>query len=316
MRSSKSPTSSIPGTMKPVATSPTSSPPVATPPSAGSTSSPVSASSPATSPSSPVKVKSPAPQPPKSHPVTLQPAITAQSPSSPSAPPCNESDGLLPPSTTYPSGLQCLMNLDYLFLNQNLGSLQSFAGWDVDNKYVSVMTAKNETIFYVAEESGVCGRVFLDNYRSCEFIIFDRDHHEVLRMIRPFRFHNCCCPCYLQVLEIYSGNTLLGSVTQEWSLWRPKFFIRDASGTPVMKLLGPIIYFWAGVTFKVKSMDSKHRIGRIQKTLGGISSKDSTIDLSNDKFTISFPHDLDVKIKAILLGACFLMDFMCFDRVD
>lgn len=34
------------------------------------------------------------------------------------------SDGLLPPNMTYPSGLECLMNLDYLFLNQNLGSLQ------------------------------------------------------------------------------------------------------------------------------------------------------------------------------------------------
>ena len=56
---------------------------------------------------------------------------------------------------------------------------------------------------------------------------------------------------FSQVLEVYSGNTLLGSVTQEWSLWRPKFYVRDASGQPVLMIKGPLIRFCIDVTFKV-----------------------------------------------------------------
>ena len=35
-----------------------------------------------------------------------------------------------------------------------------------------------------------------------------------------------------------------------------------------------------------------------------------------DNFGISFPMDLDVKIKATLLGAVFLIDFMFFEETE
>lgn len=56
---------------------------------------------------------------------------------------------------------------------------------------------------------------------------------------------------FLQVLEVYSRDTLLGSVTQEWSIWQPKFYIRDASGQPVLMIKGPLIRFCIDVIFKV-----------------------------------------------------------------
>ncbi|KAG5330963.1 PLS2 scramblase, partial [Acromyrmex heyeri] len=109
---------------------------------------------------------------------------------------------------------------------------------------------------------------------------------------------------FSQVLEVYSGNTLLGSVTQEWSLWRPKFYVRDASGQPVLMIKGPLIRFCIDVIFKVKSMDEKHRVGMIRKHWSGFAREMFTV---SDMFGIHFPRDLDVKIKAVLLGACILI---------
>ena len=36
----------------------------------------------------------------------------------------------------------------------------------------------------------------------------------------------------------------------------------------------------------------------------------------SDIFGISFPMDLDVRMKAVLLAACFLIDFMYFEKTQ
>ncbi|XP_011350285.1 phospholipid scramblase 1-like isoform X2 [Ooceraea biroi] len=195
------------------------------------------------------------------------------------------------------------MNLDYLFVNQKIELLQAFTGWETKNRY-TITNLNGETVFYVAEESDVCARLCLSKYRPCEFDIFDQNRQQILRIVRPFRCDSCCCPCYLQTIEVYSGSTLLGSVTQEWSLWRPTFYIRDASGEPVLTIKGPILRFCIDVSFKVKSMDEKHRVGVIQKQWSGFGRELFTV---SDMFGISFPRDLDVKIKAVLLGAALLI---------
>ncbi|KAM0727371.1 Phospholipid scramblase 2 [Formica fusca] len=252
--------------------------------------------------------KYPASNPPQPG-VEMQPVVTA--PLQPNAPVLSPG-GWLPPSTIYPPGLQYLMELDYLFVNQKIELLQAFTGWETKNRY-TVTDIRGEPVFYVAEESHICWRLCFGKYRSCEFSIFDRDRREVLHMIRPFRCDSCCCPCYLQVLEVYSGNTLLGSITQEWSLWRPIFYIRNASGQPVLMIKGPIIRFCVQVAFKVKSIDGKHRVGKIQKQWSGFAQEFFTV---SDMFGINFPRDLDVNIKAVLLGACLLIDFMYFENQE
>lgn len=51
-------------------------------------------------------------------------------------------------------------------------------------------------------------------------------------------------------------------------------------------------------------MDEKHHIGVIQKEWSGFARELFTV---SDMFGIHFPLDLDVKIKAVLLGACLLI---------
>ncbi|XP_014467349.1 PREDICTED: phospholipid scramblase 2-like [Dinoponera quadriceps] len=252
----------------------------------------------------------------KGHPDAQQPIATAPPPGMfPVSQPhpnaaVTPQGGWSPPNTIYPSGLEYLMGLDYLFVNQKVELLEVFTGFETKNRY-AIMDVTGKPVFYAAEESDVCSRLCLGSARPCDFSVVDLNGREVLRMSRPFRCDSCCCPCCLQIMEIYSGNLLLGTVTQEWSLWRPTFTVRDATGNPVLIIKGPIIRFCIEVVFKVKSLDEKQNVGVIQKNWGGFSRELFT---DADRFGVQFPRDLDVKIKAVLLGACLLLDFMYFEN--
>ena len=56
--------------------------------------------------------------------------------------------------------------------------------------------------------------------------------------------------------------------------------------------------------FQVKSVDDQHTVGMVSKKWQGLVAELFT---DGEYFGVSFPADLDVKIKAVLLGACFLI---------
>lgn len=53
------------------------------------------------------------------------------------------------------------------------------------------------------------------------------------------------------------------------------------------------------------------QVGKVTKQWSGLVREAFT---DADNFGISFPMDLDVNIKAVVLGACFLIDFMFFEK--
>ncbi|XP_025262802.1 phospholipid scramblase 3-like [Camponotus floridanus] len=235
----------------------------------------------------PVPLSSP---PPYSPPVVeMQPSV-ATAPPQPNAP---VPIGWLSPNTTNLLGLQYLMELDYLSVKQTFGLLQFFSGRDTGNNYV-VMDISGEPVFYVAIESSFFSRLLSCETPTFEFIVYDRYRlQEILRMIRLFNS---------KTLEVYSGNTLLGSVTQEWSHCEIVFYIRDASGQPVLIIKN--ISRFCQIIFKVESTDDEHSVGTIQQQ----SSDGSCFNISELSFDINFPRDLDVKMKALLLGAYLFLD--------
>ena len=102
------------------------------------------------------------------------------------------------------------------------------------------------------------------------------------------------------------GN-ILGYITQQWSLFRPLFKIKNANGETVLRIEGPVCTFsmcGSDVKFKVLSRDSTVQVGTICKQWSGLLNELLT---DADHFCISFPMDLDVNIKAVLLGAVFLI---------
>jgi len=61
--------------------------------------------------------------------------------------------------------------------------------------------------------------------------------------------------------------------------------------------------------FQVFSAANGQEIGLISKQWSGLGREILT---DSDNFGVSFPIDLDVKLKATLISACFLIDFMFF----
>lgn len=55
---------------------------------------------------------------------------------------------------------------------------------------------------------------------------------------------------------------------------------------------------------QVKTKDESRSVGRISKQWGGLLREALT---DADDFGLQFPVDLDVKVKAVLLGATFLI---------
>ena len=99
---------------------------------------------------------------------------------------------------------------------------------------------------------------------------------------------------------------MLGSVSQDWSIFCPKFSIKNSSGDSVLKIEGPFCTYGVcgDVEFQVLSLDGATKVGKITKQWSGLAREMFT---DADYFGVTFPLDLDVNIKAVLLAATFLI---------
>lgn len=101
-------------------------------------------------------------------------------------------------------------------------------------------------------------------------------------------------------------GTVVGTVEQEWSIFCPSYAIKNPSGETVLRIEGPFCTFsiCGDVEFKIMSADGNTQVGRISKQWSGLIREMFT---DTDYFGITFPMDLDVRMKAVMLGACFLI---------
>lgn len=63
-------------------------------------------------------------------------------------------------------------------------------------------------------------------------------------------------------------------------------------------------YFSVCPSLQILTMDEVNKIGKISKQWTGLLREAFT---DSDNFGIQFPMDLDVKMKAVMIGACFLI---------
>ncbi|KAI9560877.1 hypothetical protein GHT06_011831 [Daphnia sinensis] len=192
-----------------------------------------------------------------------------------------------------PPGLEYLTAVDQLLVHQKVELLEAFVGFETSNKY-TVKNSMGQKVFYAAEMSDCCTRQLCGPNRAFDMKIVDNHGQETMEVTAP-------------------PGTLIGSIQQEWSILSPKFSIKDASGETVLTIEGPICTFslCGDVEFNVYSRNGDTKVGKISKQWSGLVREAFT---DADMFGINFPLDLDVRIKAVLLGACFLIDFMFFEK--
>uniref|UniRef100_A0A673VQN3 Phospholipid scramblase n=1 Tax=Suricata suricatta TaxID=37032 RepID=A0A673VQN3_SURSU len=205
------------------------------------------------------------------------------------------------PAPPPPSG--CPPGLEYLILT----------GFETNNKY-EIKNSFGQRIYFAAEDTDCCTRNCCGASRPFTMRIIDNMGREVITLERPLRCDSCCCPCCLQEIEIHAPPGVpVGYVTQTWHPCLPKFTIQNERREDVLKITGPCVVCsrCADVDFEIKSLEEEMIVGKISKQWTGFVREAFT---DADNFGIQFPLDLDVKMKAVMLGACFLIDFMFFER--
>ena len=212
-----------------------------------------------------------------------------------------------------PPGLEYLTQIDQLIVKQKVELMEAFLGCETKNKY-KIKNSMGQEVYKAKEETDCCTRQCCGPMRPFDMTIKDNQDQEVIHLYRPLNCQSCLFPCCLQFIEVSSPpGTVIGTVEQEWSLCEPQFAVRDSAGEVALRIEGPFCTFslCGDVEFKITSPDGSMEVGKISKHWSGAIREAFT---DSDNFGISFPMDLDVRMKATLLGALFLIDFMFFEK--
>ncbi|XP_043851381.1 phospholipid scramblase 1-like [Dromiciops gliroides] len=215
--------------------------------------------------------------------------------------------------TNCPPGLEYLTQIDQLLIKQQVELLEALIGFETNNKY-EIANSFGQRVYFAVEENDCCTRNCFGNLRPFILKILDNSGREVITFDRPLRCGSCCCPCCLQKLEIQSPPGVpIGYIVQDWHPFLPKFTVLNEHHKEVLKIIGPCITCscFTDVDFEIKSLNEETTVGKITKHWTGLFKEMLT---DADNFAVQFPLDLDVKMKAVMLGACFLIDFMFFER--
>uniref|UniRef100_A0A8C6XYA1 Phospholipid scramblase n=1 Tax=Naja naja TaxID=35670 RepID=A0A8C6XYA1_NAJNA len=218
-----------------------------------------------------------------------------------------------PPSLpNCPPGLEYLSQIDQILIHQQIELLEIITGFETANKY-EIKNAMGQRVYFAAEENDCCTLNCCGPSRPFTMKVMDNMGREVINLMRPLRCSSCCFPCCLQEIEVHAPlGTPAGYVKQTWDPCLPKFVIQNEARQDVLKIVGPCVVCscCSDIDFEVLSLDGNN-VGKISKQWTGFVREAFT---DADNFGIQFPMDLDVKIKAVMLGACFLIDFMFFER--
>jgi len=217
-----------------------------------------------------------------------------------------------------PPGLEYLTMIDQLIVKQKVEVAEAIAGmldigYESKNKY-KILNSMGQNVYKAKEDSDCCTRMLCGPQRPFDMTIKDNNDQEVIHLSRPLACQSCFFPCCLQEMEVSSPpGTTIGWIKQEWTCLTPKFSVCDADGNVVLVIKGPLCTFslCGDVRFKIMVPDESDEVGEIAKNWSGVLKEAFT---DADNFGINFPMDLDVRCKATLIGACFLIDYMFFEK--
>ncbi|OWF40575.1 phospholipid scramblase 1-like [Mizuhopecten yessoensis] len=217
------------------------------------------------------------------------------------------------PPANCPPGLQYLAQVDQLLVKQKVEGFEAVTGIETNNKY-EVMNSLGQIVYRAHEDTCCCTRNCCGAKRPFDIKITDNTHKEVIHLSRGLRCSSCWFPCCLQKVTVEAPpGKVIGYVSQSWSCCKPRFCIENAAEETVLRIVGPCCTWnmCGDIEFDVYAADEETFVGRVTKQWSGLAKEVFT---DADNFGISFPLDLDVNVKATLMGAVFLIDFMFFEN--
>ncbi|XP_003227036.2 phospholipid scramblase 2 [Anolis carolinensis] len=213
-----------------------------------------------------------------------------------------------------PPGLEYLTQVDRISVQQQIELLELLSGLETCNRY-EVKNSVGQWMYLAVEENDAYTLNCHKSLRSFIIKLFDGANQPVMQLSRDCHCSICCFPCIccLQELEVQAPlGTVIGYIKQNWHPCLPRFAIQNEASENVLKIAGPCApcTCFQDIDFEVSTQDEKP-IGRISKQWTGYIREMAT---TASNFEILFPFDLDVKMKALILGASILLDYMYFEH--
>ena len=196
--------------------------------------------------------------------------------------------------------MERLSSISSLVVSQQKEWGEILTGFETTNRY-TISDVSGNRLYLAAEEAGsTLLRWFLKALRPFTIAVLTENGQVVLRVVRPFRF-------YFHRAEVVDAKgQSLGVIEKRFSVLRRIYSVLDSSGAEVFQLLGPILHPW---TFEIRKDGVEY--GKITKKWSGLLKEGFT---DADNFGVMFPAEWDVKLKALFLGAVFLIDFVHFEN--
>jgi len=208
-----------------------------------------------------------------------------------------------------PKGLEYFLALNQLVVSENIELLELISGKETENVF-EVKNIFSQRVFVAKEQSSWIERALCGTQRAFAIEIFDTNEEEVMHL---FRQHACACCncCCMPVMTVEAPPaTVIGHVKQIRAKCRKILHVECPVGNHVATIKCPPFCCkcrFRDVPFTIMDAQGKE-IGCISRyfTLKGLL-------IDADNFSVIFPIDLDVKTKACLMGALFLIDIMYFE---
>lgn len=161
----------------------------------------------------------------------------------------------------------------------------------------------NESVLFQAD-------IHLNNLR-------DKSSFFNVRVTDPMNNVVLLCEKRFQTMSVavpsINESHLIGSVVKHSFCLRPKISVLDHEGKPVFHMSGPFFKnpLFKEVAFPILSRDNVYRVGAINNLYDGCCF--SQYWTKHSKFSLNFPRDLDVRMKAVLMCATLLIDVSFFE---
>ena len=196
--------------------------------------------------------------------------------------------------------MERLSSISGLVVSQQKEWGEILTGFETKNRY-AISDVSGSRLYLAAEEAGsTLLRLFLKALRPFTITVLTENGQVILRVIRPFRFY------FHRADVVDSQGQTIGVIERRFSVLRRIYSVLDSSGEEVFRLFGPILHPW---TFQIKNDGIEY--GKITKKWSGLLKEGFT---DADNFGVMFPAEWDVKLKAVFLGAVFLIDFVHFEN--
>lgn len=207
-----------------------------------------------------------------------------------------------------PRGLEYLSQVDQLTVEHGVELLEAFPGWEDGSKHRYVMKNKlGQQIYVAADNTGGCQRKCCSDYMPFEMRLVDNTDRHVMLVQRP----HWCCKSNGQYLEVECPpGEAIGYIKEDCSFGcgYPSFSVLNSDMEAVLKLKAPFDGCCGTPKYNVQSLEGE-KIGRIRNK---VLDSDKELSTQANNFGITFPMDLDIKLKATLLAALFMINFSFF----